>query len=101
MKANKLIFVLLISFIFISGCTERYIYVRDEKPVIPFPDRPKISKITEDDLTSLTPLVRDAIVKTVDELKIYSELLEQNIKTYNVWAEENNKKDGINFKLNE
>ncbi len=93
--------IILISvIIFTSGCAQRFVYVRDEKPIIPLPDRPKIAKISDQDLQPLTPLVKDAIIKTVDDLKIYSTLLEQNITTYNAWAEENNKKNDINFNIN-
>ena len=97
----KKIFLILILSLFICGCAPTYIYVRDEKPIIPLPDRPKIAKIAESDIQCLMPEVKKDVIDTVNSLKIYSLQLENSILTYNEWAKERNQSNDVGLNLNQ
>jgi len=88
---RKMFLVLTIGMLALNGCVfDRYIYVHDRYPILNKPDRPQIAKVTSEELAPLNDEVKAKIIKTVKDLKDYSEDLEIAVDEYNLYATEKN-----------
>jgi hypothetical protein len=79
------------------GCSpslgNRWTSVRGKVPVIPLPERPKLDKMTPEDMTAYRALpdpLKEKLESNNQKLQIYAEQLEVGTKEYNAYAKYNN-----------
>ena len=88
-----LVFALLLSVV-LSGCwSRRYVIIRPRAPIIREVERPKLPKITQQEIDK-TDATGKKLLKATKGLKVYSKVLESGIQEYNKWAKKQNKDNG-------
>jgi hypothetical protein len=78
-----------------SGCSwfTEYIYVHERFPIITKPEEPKLSVVTQEELSPLSEDVRGRVLTNIVAIRTHNKKLEKVIDTYNQKAKEHNEKN--------
>jgi hypothetical protein len=87
----------------LTGCPSSYghgdpVAVHDKMPVLEEPPRPKLEKMTPDELAEYTKLpepIRKKLEGNTDKLQIYAEQFRVTLTEYNGFAKLSNQKNGL------
>jgi hypothetical protein len=83
---------LLVVWLVCTGCV-RTVYVHQQYPVIPLPDRPVLVEMPVAEMGKMSGDAQKAVNGNVNALMTYSRQLEVGIKEYNRYAVEENKEN--------
>jgi len=79
-----------------TGCFgPQYIKINDRYPIYALPPKSTLAKISEADLSTLTPETKKNIIDTVNSLKTESIQLRTILESYNNYATSKNKENKL------